>query len=87
MRVRNKNSGTEASSGRLNTHGLGEMIVQFDEGDASSEYISDYEVQLPDGSWKDLPQAFRDHDVITDNYDTVFFFPRNDEDRRRGFTL
>lgn len=37
--------------------------------------------------WKDLNQAMKDRDVITDNYNTYFFEPRTPEDRIRGFTL
>lgn len=37
--------------------------------------------------WKDLNRAFKDRDVITDNYNKYFFEPRTPEDRIRGFTL
>jgi len=37
--------------------------------------------------WKDLNQAMKDRDVITDNYNKYFFEPRTSEDRIRGFTL
>lgn len=42
MRVVHKDSGTEATVTGPNPCGLGEMIVQYDEGDASSEYIRDW---------------------------------------------
>lgn len=88
-RVRRKTDGVLGSASNFNTHGLGEMIVGFEgpDGDQDSQYIRDYEVQLPDGTWKDMSQAFRDHDLITDNYNTIFFFPKNEEDRARGYAL
>ncbi len=39
------------------------------------------------GEWKDMREAFSDHDLITDNYNTMFFEPRNEEDRTRGYAL
>lgn len=87
MKVRNKKTGDIGSSGTFNTHGIGEMIVYFDDGDCASEFIHDYDIQLEDGSWKDLSKAFEDHDVIIDNYNTRFFFPSNEEDMKRGYTL
>ncbi len=88
MKVRHKEKGHIGFSDRLNTHGLGEMIVNFEEGDASSEFCSDYEVWLESKKeWKDLNQAFEDHDVINDNFNTIFFEPKTEEDRLRGYTL
>jgi hypothetical protein len=37
--------------------------------------------------WKDMGQAFRDHDLITDNYNTHFFEPKNDTERLCGYRL
>lgn len=85
MRVRHKKSGHIGSSGMFNTHGIGEIIVYFD--DCNSDFISNYDVELPDGTWKDLGDAFEDHDVIIDNYNTRFFYPENEEDMKRGYTL
>lgn len=87
MKVRHKERGTLASSGDFNLHAASEIIVYYDGGDADSDYIKNFDVELPDGTWKDLAQAFRDSDVITDNFNTRFFVPRNEDDRNRGYAL
>lgn len=69
----------------FNTHGLGSVVVGW-EGDLSDEMISDLEVEIA-GEWKPLSQAFRDKDLITDNYNIRFFEPPTPEDRERGYTL
>ncbi len=69
---------------RFNDHGLGEVIVGFDAGDMDSVYIKDLEVQLPDGRWILLSQAFRDKIVLGDNYDQRFDFS-DEDDRARGW--
>jgi hypothetical protein len=71
----------------FNTHGLGEVILGFDgEGGADSCYISDLEVFLEARQeWKDMQQAFRDRDLIIDNYNTIFAEPRTAADRERGY--
>lgn len=88
MKLRNKNNGKLASSNRFNPYGMSEIIVAFKDGDMDSDYISNYEVYLESTkSWKDLRQAFKDKDVITDNYNTRFFEPPTKEDKERGYTL
>lgn len=90
MKVRHKNSPDQrATASRFNTHGLGEMIVYFhDPDDCDSDFIRDYEVFLEaTQQWKDMSQAFKDHDLITDNYNTEFFEPKDDAERQRGYRL
>ena len=72
-------------SSRFNVHGLSEIIVGFDAGDQDSMMISDFDVQLESGEWKDMRQAFKDKDLITDNYNTMFAEPKNAEERARGW--
>ena len=86
MKVRHKEKGYIGYSGAFNESAIWEIIVYFEDGGASSEYPKDYDVEI-DGGWKDLNQAFKDHDVIPDNYNTTFFLPPTEEDRQRGFTL
>lgn len=86
MRVRNKDHGHLGYSSRFNTYGIGEIIVTFEDGDASSEEIRDYDVLLGD-EWVDLSGALKSRLLITDNYFTTFFPPSNDKDRDRGYTL
>jgi len=88
MKVRGKASNIIWYSSKFNIHGLGEMIIQNEQYGADSVYIKDFDVFLEDKQdWKDMAQAFRDKDLITDNYNTYFFEPKTREDRKRGFTL
>ena len=66
------------------------MIVYFseDENGMDTDYCKDYDVWIEAlQQWKSFYEASNDHDIITDNYNTIFFEPTNDEDRKRGFTL
>lgn len=83
--VRNKHTGHQGTSGRFNTVGISEVIVYYNYG-LEPEFIADLDV-LINGQWKDLGCAFDDHDLITDNLNTEFFFADNEEDRKRGYTL
>jgi hypothetical protein len=74
MDVRKKSDHTVTGfSGQFNISALDEIVVYFDIGDASSEYIGDYQVQLHDGTWKDLDQAFKDGDVVPNDTNTYFY--------------
>lgn len=74
MKVRYKDSKTTATAHQFNTHGSLEVIVHFDEGDATSEYISRLEVYFPHrDQWMDMQEAFRKGDLIKDEYNTQFF--------------
>ena len=71
----------------FNTHALSEVLMGFDDGDLDSMFVSDVEVYVEAlKEWKSLSQAFKDHDVITDNYNTCFFEPDNETDRKRGYS-
>lgn len=88
MKVRHKICGDIAYSGNFNIHSYNEIIVTLEEGDMDSDYIDNYEVFLNQkNEWKNLRQAFKDNDVITDNYNTRFFEPPTEADRVRGYTL
>lgn len=86
VELRHKASGRPCSASKFNTASLSEIMVCWDD-EMDTDFQSNYDVKLPSGEWKDLRQAFKDHDVITDNYNTRFFHPANAEDRERGFTL
>lgn len=94
MKVREKKSPEEEfRSSRFNVHALNEVIGQGDWG-ADSFYFHELDVFIEapgsDGvqiGWKDMRQAFKDHDIITDNYNTYFFEPETKESRERGYTL
>lgn len=79
MRVRYKLTGTEAETSHFNVHALAEVLTGDD-----SAFISDLDVWV-NGEWKDMRQAFKDRDIIPDNYNTFFAIPRNPEDKERGY--
>ena len=89
MKIRQKKTGLLGTSTKFNTHGLSEIIVMFrNPDDMDSDYIRNYDVYLESSKqWKDLAQAFKDKDVIIDNYNTRFFEPPTEEDKIRGYTL
>lgn len=86
MKVRYKTNGSEGHASQFNTHALAEVFVYFDEGDSDSAFIKELDVLLPSG-WKDMKQAFADHDLVTDNYNTCFFPPRDEMERERGWRI
>ena len=95
MNVRQKNRlELEFYAGKFNTHALGEVIGCSEEFAVDLFFIKDLDVFIEVSGdhgvqigWKDMRKAFRDKDLIMDNYNTYFFEPKNEEDRERGFTL
>jgi hypothetical protein len=85
MRVRSKKTGSLGEATDFNIHGLGEIVVYFDEGDCSSEFFREYEVQLTSGEWKDMRQAFVDHDLIPNDLNTSFRESRSDAECAQGW--
>lgn len=85
MKVRHKTLGAIGYSDQFNVHAVSEIIVGFVDGDCTTDYITNYDVELHHSEWKDLGQAFRDRDVIPNNYNTHFGLPVNDEARQRGY--
>ena len=82
MKVRYKDNGIESESQNFNTTALWEALTGDD-----SVPISELDVLLKSGEWKDMDQAFKDHDLITNNLNTCFFEPTNEEDKVRGFSM
>lgn len=87
MRVKNKLSKREGFSSEYNVYSPFEIVVYYDNDNCDSDFISNFDVQLQDDSWKDMKKALDDHDIITDSHVTCFFFPENAEDKVRGYTL
>jgi len=95
MKVREKeNPEVVFFSCLFNVHAYGEILGYDETFGCDLFYIEDLEVLLENstcnmmnGVWKDMRQAFKDHDLITDNHNTRFFEPANEEDRKRGFTI
>ena len=88
MKVRSKDTKKIWYSYRFNVHGLSEIIVQHPDYGQDSAFIKNFDIYLESRrQWKDMNQAFKDKDLIIDNYNTKFFEPKTEEDRIRGFTL
>jgi hypothetical protein len=84
MRVRYKDKRhIEGQATSFNTHAAAEVLLQFDDGDGTSEFIRELDVLLPTG-WKDMMQAFKDQDIVPDNYNAWFGIP-NAEEKARGY--
>jgi len=81
MKLRYKDTGTETSGSYFNINAVAEVVTSDD-----SAFISDLDVEIA-GEWKDMRQAFKDKDIITDNYNSHFFVPLTLEDKNRGYTL
>jgi hypothetical protein len=83
MKVRYQKTGSIAHASRFNMAALAEVITGDD-----SPSIHELDVWLEQKQqWKPLADAFRDHDVITDDLNSSFFEPQTEEDRQRGFAV
>ena len=83
MKLRYKRSKEETFGYRFNTCAICEIIT----GDDSIP-CSELDVFITaKNEWVDLHQAFKNGDVITDNYNTFILEPPTKEDRERGFLL
>lgn len=83
MRLRYKSNGEETFGYRFNMCALSEILTGDD-----TVSTKDLDVFLTaKQEWKDLHQAFKDKDVITDNYNTMIHEPRNNDERERGYSL
>ena len=85
MKLRYKKTLTETGGSSFNMHALAEVLT----GDDSAS-IAELDVWLEKTTppqWKDMGQAFRDKDLITDDLNSRFFEPENEEDRERGYAL
>lgn len=89
MKVRFKDNPIQSwYSERFNIHALSEIIVFNKDLGADSAFIKDFDVCLEQKKeWKDMGQAFRDKDLIIDNYNTFFFEPKTEANRIRGYAL
>lgn len=71
---------------RFNTASLDEVIVYFDDG-ADSVSMKKLDVKLRNGAWVDILDAFRDKEIIPDNFSTSFSYAETEEDKIRGYSL
>lgn len=80
-------------SSEFNVHSLSELILYFDEGDATSEDFELLEVLIENpviagvdsGTWMDFRQALQERFVIPDNYNRYFREPLTIRERDRGW--
>jgi len=72
MQVRHKETQVAGTCNELNTSSPNEIIVTFEGGSKSSEFIWDYEVELS-GGWWDLADAIHSGDVVTDDANTRLY--------------
>jgi hypothetical protein len=79
MRCRYKKSGSEFSSSSFNPCGIGEILTGDD-----SAFIHECDVWIF-GGWFDMREAFKNHDIVPDNYNLHFAEPINEECRKRGY--
>lgn len=79
-----KATGEVGSSSEFNTHSYSEVIAYFSDW-MDTTFMSDLNVQLPDGSWKDMKEAFRDKDIVPDNFNCYFGVPINEKCKARGY--
>ena len=89
MRVRTKDKpNLEFYSDKFNTHALGEVEGCSVDFGIDLFFIKDLDVFIEAlREWKDMRQAFKDKDLISDNYNIYFFEPENDEERKKGYRL
>lgn len=74
------------TSSQFNTHGMGEVIVHFDAGDADSMLMGELEVLVGVScEWVPMDQAFRNRRLIPDNYNRAFREPRTASEQLRGW--
>lgn len=87
MKIRYKNSPEDERNGVVFYFNM-QSMDEIDMGDDSAR-PSELEVWLEaDQRWQPLREAFaaRPRVLITDNYNTHFFEPRNEIDRERGYS-
>lgn len=72
------------TSNKFNMSSCTEVIVHFDTPGmgSDSQFINELDVLIKD-RWVPLSEAFKNHDLITDNENTEFFEPINDEEGKR----
>ena len=63
-----------------------EVIVQYPDGSIDSEYPLNLEALIND-KWITLKEAFKNHDLIYDIYNTNFFEPKDEKERKRGYRI
>lgn len=79
MKLRYKSTGTLTDGNSWNMAATAEVLTGDD-----TVPISDLDVEI-NGQWKDMIQAFKDRDIVSDNYNRYFGPPINEECKARGY--
>ena len=88
MKIKYKKSGKVGSSHEFSSHAAGppEILVYFEEW-IDTDFMHNYLVYIEaKQEWMEFSQAFGNKDLIIDNFNTIFFEPKNEEDKKRGCT-
>lgn len=80
MKIRYKKTSQEGFAQGFNTSSLDEVVTGDD-----SVSIRDLDIWIG-GAWKDMRQAFKDRDIIPDNYNERFGPPKSLEEKARGYS-
>ena len=83
VHVISNNQSIEGTASSFNTHSLDEVVV-YTESDCLSVPMSELEV-IVGSEWKPMQKAFKDRDIIPNNYNTCFDTPHSDEEKHQGF--
>ncbi len=87
MKIRKTDTGEIGASSEFNTSSLSEIIVYFNDW-MDTDFMKDYYVFIEaEQKWMTFKLAFKQNYIITDNHNTCFFEPENEEDKKRGYTL
>jgi hypothetical protein len=87
MKLRNLKTQEQCSASRFNMNSICEIEVHLLD-EIISDYPSNYEFWLEaEQCWMSWQEAKSKHLIITDNYNSCFFEPDNEEDKQRGYTL
>jgi len=88
MKIRQKETNEIGSSSTFNLNAMNEILVYFEDS-MDTDYPSNYDFYIESISeWVSYARAFGDENlIITDNENTCFFEPENEEDKQRGYTI
>lgn len=89
MKVRfKKRPDSEYHCSRFNPVGFGEVIIQGENIGADSVFVVDLEIFVESKqTWKDMAIAFKEQDILPDNYNLWFSEPKTEQDRLRGYII
>lgn len=73
-----------SSAFNLSSHS--EIIICNINHGCDSDFINKFEVKI-NNKWVLMVDAFKNHNLITDDHNTRFYLPINNEDKKRGYYL